>query len=101
MEGVFPLLFKTLAYQITFYPLINLAYFQRSQLPVTRFLFDLLQFTSDRLKGVPVIQKVEVAGQPFFVSLYTYVAEQLGSVLKHKGHRGAGSSLPVDVIVVV
>jgi hypothetical protein len=101
VEGVFPLLFKTLAYQITFYPLINLAYFQRSHLPVTRFLFDLLQFTSDRLKGVTVVQRVELTGEPFFVSLYSFVAEQLSSVLKHQGHRGAGSELPVDVIVVV
>jgi hypothetical protein len=101
VEGVFPLLFKTLVYQITFYPILNLQYFQRSQLPVTRFLFDLLEFTSDRLKGVTVVRKLPVKGDPFFVGLFNFVAEEVAAALKHQGQRGAGGDLPSEIVVMV
>jgi hypothetical protein len=98
---VFPLLFKTLTYQITFYPILNLQYFQRSHLPVTRFLFDLLQFTAEKLKSVTIVSKISVKGDAFFVSLFNYVSSQLASILKNQGHSAPANELPSDIIVMV
>ena len=101
VEAVFPLLFKTLVYQITFFPILNLAYFLRSQLPVTRFLYDLLDFTAARLRGVTVVPALSVTGDSFFVALFNYVAEHLGAALRRQGARGGLGDLPGDVVVTV
>ena len=75
MEAVFPLLFKTLVYQITFYPILNPQYFQRSQLPITKFLFDLLLFTSQALRNIAITRPVALKGDPLFLTLYQYISD--------------------------
>lgn len=46
--------------------MLNLPFFQRSQLPVTRLIYDILEYTN-RLNGFTFAKKEEIKGDPFFV----------------------------------
>jgi len=50
--GVYKLLFKTMAYSLTIYPIANFSYFERSQLPILKFIFDLLLFSFKKLRNL-------------------------------------------------
>lgn len=52
------MLFKTLAYEITFYPILNFQFFLRGQLSVTKFLYDILRFASNKLPGITINKRV-------------------------------------------
>lgn len=54
------MLFRSLAYCLTFYPLLSYPHFQRSMFPVLKFIFELLQFSRSKVKGLQL--GVEVGG---------------------------------------
>lgn len=101
MQEVFPLLFKTLVYQITFYPILNPQYFQRSQLPITKFLFDLLLFTSETLSNIAITKPIALKGDPLFLTLYQFISDQLSTFYLHKNKKDTHPDLPVDVLMIV
>lgn len=95
------MLFKTLVYQITFYPILNPQSFQRSQLPITKFLFDLLLFTSETLKNIAITKPVSLKGDQLFLTLYQYISDELSTFYSHRNKKDTHPDLPVDVLMIV
>ncbi len=52
ISGVYKLLFKTIIYSLTIYPIVNHSYFLRNQFPILKFIFDLLKFTHKKVKNL-------------------------------------------------
>lgn len=102
MQEVFPLLFKTLAYEITFYPILNFQFFLRGQLSVTKFLYDILRFASNKLPGITINKRVELKGESLFVSVYNYVCKKLCISIGIQNKQGKiDEELPEDISTII
>ncbi len=67
-----------MAYELTIYPIANFSYFERSQLPILKFIFDLLVFSYKKLRNLPLGgQYIELKANNDFNNIFNYHKYQL------------------------
>lgn len=67
-----------MAYSLTIYPIANFSYFERSQLPILKFIFDLLMLSHKKIKNLTFSNSYpELKANNQFTNIFHYHIYQL------------------------